>query len=123
MKYEPQYERLVAEGPGQKRYEAEFLRAGFLTLGDSPELYFFRLRELQENEAHGKEEEAVVGISGRALGSFEAGRRRLSREEKIDLAGLLLKQRIEAGKALDSQNLFIRDEELARLSKELGLPE
>ena len=35
-------------------------------------------------------EEVVVGISGNALKRFEGTGRRLSREEKIDIAGLLL---------------------------------
>ena len=65
-------------------------------------------------------EEVVVGISGSALKRFEQGRR-LSREEKIDLAGLWLKRRIEAGVALDSQNLFLRDEELAEMAGDLSI--
>ena len=63
-----------------------------------------------------------MGLSGNALKRFETARRSLSREEKIDLAGLLLKENIEAGKALDSNNLFIWDDELAALAGELGLP-
>ncbi len=65
-------------------------------------------------------EEVVVGISGSALKRSEQGRR-LSREEKIDLAGLWLKRRIEAGAALDSQNLFLRDEELAEMAGDLSI--
>ncbi len=67
-------------------------------------------------------EEVVVGISGESLARFEKPGRRLSREEKIDLTGWLLKKNIEAGKALDSNNLFIRDDELAALAGELGIP-
>jgi hypothetical protein len=62
-----------------------------------------------------------VAISGETLRRFQRGRRSLSREEKIDLAGLLLKRRIEAGFPLVSENLLIRDEELASLASELGL--
>lgn len=99
-------------GPDGSARAAEFRRAGFLTAGDRPELYFFLVAG----------EEVAVGISGSALQAFEGPRRRLSREEKIDIAGLLLKRAIEAGMALDSQNLLIRDETLVRIAGELGIP-
>jgi hypothetical protein len=54
---------------------------------------------------------------------FEHGRRRLSREEKIDITGLMLKQQVEAGRALDSRNLLIGDEKLKELASGLGLGE
>ena len=63
----------------------------------------------------------AVGVSGDALKRFGNERRSLSREEKIDLAGLMLKRNIEAGRSLDSNNLFIRDRELAALAGELGI--
>ena len=59
-----------------------------MTVGDRPELYFFAVSG----------EEVVVAISGSALKKFEETRRRLSREEKIDIAGLMLKRAMEAGK-------------------------
>jgi hypothetical protein len=111
MKYEPRFERFEVIGPEGRQLAVEFRRAGFLTSGDTPELYFFRVAG----------EEAVIGISGSALKRFEQGRRRLSREEKIDLAGLWLKRQIEAGVALDSQNLFLRDEELAGMAGDLSI--
>ena len=111
MAYEPLYERFEAVGPKGQRLPVEFKKAGFLAMGDQPEVYFFRVAD----------QEAIVGISGQSLRRFQQGRRYLSREEKIDLAGLLLKQRIETGMPLVSENLFIRDEELARLARELGL--
>jgi len=111
MTYEPRWERFEAMAPDGKLLTVEFLRAGFLTAGDQPELYFFRVAG----------EQIVVGISGDALRRFEK-ESRLSREEKMDLAGLKLKRQIEAGTALDSQNLFLRDEELADLAGQLGLP-
>ncbi len=111
MAYEPAYERFEAVGPDGQRRAVGFKKSGFLTLGDQPELYFFSVGE----------EEAVVAISGGALRRFQRARRYLSREEKIDLAGLLLKRRIEAGLPLVSENLLIRDEELAGLAGELGL--
>ena len=110
MKYEPRFERFEVMGPDGRLRAVEFLRAGFLTLGDSPELFFFRVAG----------EEVVVGISGSALKRFEQGRR-LSREEKIDLAGLWLKRQIEAGLALEPQNLFLRDGELARMAGDLRI--
>jgi hypothetical protein len=112
LPYESHFERFEAVGPDERRCVAEFLRAGFLTAGDQPELYFFRVAGA----------EVAVGISGSSLRRFQQGRRSLSREAKIDLAGLLLKRRIEAGQALESQNLFLRDEELAQLAGELGIP-
>ncbi|PYU29679.1 MAG: hypothetical protein DMG31_16345 [Acidobacteria bacterium] len=121
MKYEPLWERFEAIAPDGTRCAVQFLRAGFLTLGDRPELYFFRViraADASENAA----EEIAVGLSGDALKRFEKTRRRLSREEKIDLTGLLLKKNMEAGKGLDSKNMFIRDEELASLASELGIP-
>ena len=110
MAYEPLHERFEVKGPDGRKLSVEFRRAGFLTLGDTPELYFFDVAG----------EETVVGISGSALRRFEH-RRRLSREEKIDLTGLWLRRQIEAGVALDSQNLFLRDEELAQMAGSLNI--
>jgi hypothetical protein len=107
--YEPLYERFEVVGRDGVRLGVQFLRSGFLAQGDRPELFFFRV----------KGEEAVVGISGASLARFEIGRARLSREQKIDAAGLWLKQQIEAGAPLDSGSLYIRDDELANLANEL----
>jgi len=111
MAYESAYERFEAASPDGRRRTVEFKKAGILAVEDQPELYFFRVAD----------EEAVVGISGQTLRRFQQGRRYLSREEKIDLAGLLLKRRLEAGAPLTSEYLFIRDEELAGLAGDLGL--
>jgi hypothetical protein len=119
MAYEPRWERFEAVGRDGERRAVAFLRAGFLTMGDQPELYFFRVAVARVDD---KSEEIVVGISGSSLKRFQQGRKYLSREAKIDLAGLLLKKRIEAGLALESRNLFLRDEELAQLAGELGIP-
>src|SRR5665213_1271522 len=113
MTYESRFERFNAACSAGKEREAEFLRAGTLSMGDRPELYFFRVS--------GESGEVVVGISGSALKMFEHGWRCLSREEKIDIAGLILKQKIEADLALDSENLFIRDAQLAELAGVLGI--
>jgi len=107
--YEPLYERFEVVGEDGIRLGVVFVRSGFLTQGDRPELFFFRMNG----------EEAVVGISGASLARFEMGRRRLTREQKIDVAGRWLKRQMEAGKPLDSGNLYIQDDELANLANEL----
>jgi hypothetical protein len=114
VSYESRFERFEVVGPDGEQRAVEFGRAGFLTAGDRPELYFFRVA--------GEQDEIVVGISGSALQRFEQGRRRLSREEKIDAAGLWLKKQMAAGASSDSSNLFIRDKQLAKLAGELGFP-
>lgn len=111
MKYEPLYERFKAVGPTGLTCDAEFLKSGFLAMGDNPELFFFRVSG----------DEVIVGISGDGLRRFERGRpQRLSREEKIDITGLWLKRQWESGAPLDSAHLLIRDDELRRLTGELG---
>jgi hypothetical protein len=113
MTYEPIYERFATVGTDGQRREVEFVRAGFLTQGDRPELFFFRVNG----------EETVVGISGGSLSRFEHGRSRLTREQKIDVAGRWLKRQMEAGVPLDSRSLYIQDDELAYLGNELDLIE
>ncbi len=111
MAYEPRYAEFEATGPDGQRRAVKFRKAGVLASGDQPELYFFYVAGA----------EAIVGISGDALRRFHRGRRYLTREEKIDLAGLLLSRQIEAGTPLGSRNFLIRDEELAGLAGDLGL--
>jgi hypothetical protein len=113
MTYEPLYERFEVLGSDGTRLGVEFIRSGFLAQGDRPELFFFRVNG----------EEAVVGISGASLARFEHGRRRLSREQKIDLAGRWLKRQIEAAMPLNSGSLYIRDDELANLASEFDFTE
>jgi hypothetical protein len=113
LTYEPIYERFEAARPDGSRCNVEFVRSGFLAQGDRPELFFFRI--------HG--EETVVGISGTSLTRFERGQSRLTREQKIDVAGRWLKRQIEAGALLDSRSLYIQDDELANLANELNLTE
>ena len=113
MTYEPIHERFEIVGPDGKRLEIVFVRSGFLTQGDRPELFFFRVNG----------EETVVGISGLSLARFERGRSRLSREQKIDVTGRWLKRQIEAGLYLDSRSLYIQDDELANLASELHYTE
>src|SRR6202795_3962124 len=113
MTYEPIYERFEVVGPDGNRSEINFVRAGFLTQGDRPELFFFRVNG----------EETVVGISGLSLARFEHGRSCLSREQKIDITGRWLKRQMEAGLYLDSRSLYIQDDELAYLASELDFTE
>src|SRR6266700_289601 len=102
MTYEPIYARFETVGIDGKRREVEFVRSGFLAQGDRPELFFFRVNG----------EETVAGISGGSLARFERGRSRLTREQKIDIAGRWLKRQMEAGLPLDSGSLYIQDDEL-----------
>ena len=121
MTSEPIYERFEAVGPDGNRLEVHFVRAGFLTQGDRPELFFFRMTGAGGPAKGG--EEAVVGISGSSLARFERGRARLSREQKIDVTGRWLERQIKAGAVLDSRSLYIQDDELANLASELNLTE
>jgi len=109
LPYASRFERFECRAADGSSIAVEFLRAGTLTAGDRPELYFFR---------HGGEE-VVVGLSGAALDAVQQARR-FSREEKIDVAGLHLQRQIEAGRPLDSTALFVRGEELQGLLQELG---
>ena len=113
MTYEPLYERFEVLGSDGTRLGVQFVRSGFLAQGDRPELFFFRINE----------EETVVAISGASLARFELGRSRLSREQKIDLAGRWLKRQMEAGMPLNSGSLYIQDDELAYLGNELDFTE
>ncbi len=113
MPYEPIYERFEVARPDGSKSKAEFVRSGLLAQGDRPELFFFRVSG----------EETVVGISGTSLTRFERGRSRLTREQKIDVAGRWLKRQMEAGSPLDSRSLYIQDDELANLANELDFIE
>lgn len=111
MPYEPRYERFTAGGPDGRSHAVEFVKGGFLASGDQPELFFFRVDDV----------EAVVGISGESLQQFQRRRRYLSREEKIDVAGLHLQRQVAAGTPLVSEYLYLRDRQLEALATELGL--
>lgn len=110
LSYEPRFERFeCARGDGSSA-AVEFVRAGTLTAGDRPELYFFRVNG----------EEVTVGISGNALDELQR-ERRLSREEKIDVAGLHLKRQLQASQPLDSQSLYVQLGGLRELAAELQI--
>jgi hypothetical protein len=113
MPYDPKYGRFEVTGPDGNRRVVEFIRSGFLAQGDRPELFFFRVNG----------EETVVGISGASLARFERGRRRLTREQKIDVTGRWLERQMQAGLSLDSRSLYIQDDELANLANELHIIE
>jgi len=113
MAYVPKYERFECAGADGSRRDVGFIRSGFLAQGDRPELFFFRVNG----------EETVVDISGASLARFEHGRRRLTREQKIDVAGRWLRRQIQAGLPLDSRSLYIQDDELANLANELDIVE
>jgi hypothetical protein len=105
MAYESLYENFgVTDGRGQARSVA-FKKAGRLAVGDEPELYFF--------EVDGQS--VVVGVSGKALERWQRSHRYLSREEKIDIAGLWLKRGILAGGTLVAGHLYLGDAELEEM--------
>lgn len=106
------YERFLALTPGGSCRAVEFKKAGWVSTGDHPELYFF----VVDNH-----EDVVVGLSGSALEAFQKSHRYLSREEKIDVAGLHLKRQMEAGRLLRAENLYVDASELAGLLRELGI--
>src|SRR6266550_5825220 len=111
MTCEPFTERFEVFGVRRHPSRRRIVRSGSLAQGDRPELLFFRINE----------EEAVEGISGTSLARLERGRRPLSREQKIDLAGRWLKRQIEAAMPLNSGSLYIQDDELANLANELDI--
>jgi hypothetical protein len=111
--YESLYENFEAIGQDGKAFRAVFKKAGTLTAGDRPELYFFEVNQ----------QPVVVCISGDLLTEWQRGHRYLSREEKIDVAGLFLKQRIESQQELSAENLRIAQAELISLIRALGILE
>lgn len=111
MAYESVYEKFEAIGQDGTARAVAFKKAGVLASGDQPELYFF------EWDAR----PVIVCVSGGALASWQGGNRYLSREEKIDVAGLFLKHKIEAGTELVPEDLRIERGELESLVRELGI--
>lgn len=111
MAYQSVYATFRVVGPEGHAREVAFKRAGSLVAGDHPELYFFDVDTLA----------VVVGVSGNALTQWQRARRYLTREEKIDVAGLWLKQRIAAGAELIPANLYLGEAELEETVRALGL--
>jgi hypothetical protein len=111
--YESAFETFAAASPEGAARKLSFKKAGTLAAGDRPELYFF------EEGARA----IVVCISGGALEAWQRAHRYLSREEKIDVAGLFLKGRIEAGRELAAEELRIDSIEFDKLVEQLGISE
>ncbi len=67
-------------------------------------------------------ETLVVGVSGSGLDDLiREMSRHPSREEKIDLAGLFLKERMETGRPMIPEELTMRARELRETARKLGL--
>jgi hypothetical protein len=111
--YESKYESFEVIGQDGQASRVVFKKAGTLAAGDRPELYFFEVNQRP----------VVVCVSGDALTEWQRAHRYMSREEKIDVAGLFLKQRIEQGRELVAENLGIAQAELASLARALGIRE
>ncbi|HEY4739883.1 MAG TPA: hypothetical protein VIH76_04730 [Candidatus Acidoferrales bacterium] len=112
MAYESVFETFEATGQDGHARKFSFKKAGFLAGGDQPELYFFE----------GGAQPIVVCVSGEALAGWQRANRYLSREEKIDVAGLFLKNRIEEGGQVTAESLRINRLELECLLRKLGIP-
>jgi hypothetical protein len=111
MAYESVLEKFEALGQDGMARAVAFKKAGVLVSGDQPELYFF------EVDARA----VIVCVPGVALAGWQRENRYLSREEKIDVAGLFLKRRIEAGTELVPEDLRIERGEFESLVRELGM--
>ncbi|MFZ0037397.1 MAG: hypothetical protein WAK91_08255 [Candidatus Acidiferrales bacterium] len=112
MAYESAFETFEATGPDGQAKKYSFKKAGFLAAGDQPELYFFE----------GSARPIVICVSGEALMAWQRAHRYLSREEKIDVAGLFLKKRIELSGELTAENLRVDGSALEFLLQSLGIP-
>ncbi len=113
MAYESAFETFEVAGQDGQARKFSFKKAGFVATGDQPELYFF------EESAR----PIIVCVSGEALAAWQNAHRYLSREEKIDVAGLFLKLRIEEGGALAAESLRVSESELEKLLGLLGIRE
>jgi hypothetical protein len=111
MAYESVFEIFEAIGADGAASKVAFKKAGTLASGDRPELYFFDVDARQ----------VIVCVSGDGLGGWQRANRYLSREEKIDVAGLFLKRKIETGSELNAEDLRIDESELPSLLRALGI--
>lgn len=98
-------------GPEGRARKVAFKKAGSLVAEGQPELYFFEVDA----------QPVIVGVSGVALTDWQRSRRYLSREEKIDVVGLWLKQRLTTGVELTPENLYLQEADLEEMARELGL--
>ena len=117
MAYESIYESFEVAREDGKTLRAIFKKAGVLAGFDQPELYFFDL------QSQGAGEPVIVGILSGALTEWQKSRRYLSREEKIDVAGLFLKRALESGMegGAGGRKLAIGEAELREMVAALGL--
>jgi len=111
MAYESVLEKFEALGQDGTARAVAFKKAGVLASGDQPELYFFDV------DARA----VIVCVPREALAGWQRENRYLSREEKIDVAGLFLKRKIEAGTELVPEDLRIGRSEFESLVRELGI--
>ena len=111
MAYDSVYENFEAIGKDGTPRRIAFKKAGTLASGDRPELYFFDVDA----------QPTIVCVSGDGLGGWQRANRYLSREEKIDVAGLFLKNKIESGTELLREDLKIERSELESLLQSLGI--
>jgi hypothetical protein len=109
--YEPAYEQFDLPRPGGTPRRVKFVKAGVLAGAEPTELYFF----------NGEGERWIVALSSAALGAWQAEARYLSREEKIDVAALYLKGRLEREDAPAAESLMIGEKELAECMQALGI--
>jgi len=111
MSYESAFEIFEAAGRDGAARKFSFKKAGTLAAGDRPELYFF--------DEYGAE--LIVCISGEALDHWQRAHRYLSREEKIDVAGMFLKTQIEGTERLAADKLVVGASELGKILDLLGI--
>jgi len=111
VEYESRYEVFEATGQDGATRRVAFQKAGILAAGNQPELYFFEVNARL----------VVVGVSGEALASWQRSKRFLSREEKIDMAGLFVKHCMEQSREPVAEKLFIGPAELESLLAALGI--
>ena len=113
MNYESVLEKFEALGKDGVARAVAFKKAGVLASNDQPELYFFEVDTRQ----------VMVCVAGEALAGWQNANRFLSREEKIDVAGLFLKRKIETEAELVPGDLRIERGELESLLGALGIRE
>lgn len=112
MAYESIYETFEVAHAGGNSLRVVFKKAGVLAGVDQPELYFF--------EVNG--ERAIVAVESGALGKWQKANRYLSREEKIDVAGMFLKRVLESIEVSAADlKLMVAEAELEEMVASLGL--
>ena len=112
MAYESIYEDFEVARGSREPVRVVFKKAGVLAGVDQPELYFFEVDD----------ERAIVAVESGALGEWQKANRYLSREEKIDVAGLFLKRAIESSEVeAKDLKLMVAEAELEEMVASLEL--